>query len=80
MYGQGPCSIVSHVLLYVIQLPRWSSVTSKSQQTTESLEHPVLDVLSAMNREGQISCWAIVCSMKQSIKMNEKICKAFIVP
>ena len=44
-----------------------SKVSSNS-----SLQNPVVDLLSGMNQEGQISCSAVVCSGKQNRKNQQE--------
>ena len=63
MYGQGPYSVISVELLYVIQSPKCSNAKSAPHLTSawEPLqEHPVVDLLFGKNQGGQTSCRAVL--------------------
>ena len=58
----------------------WKIITKKlvfclfcsKVSSNSSLQNPVVDLLSGMNQEGQISCSAVVCSGKQNRGISKK--------
>ena len=76
MYGQSPYSVVSFVLLYVIQNPKcnngksWQHLTSVGSKVLQ--EHPVLELMFGMNQGGQTSCWEVTHCMKPSKRLIKK--------
>ena len=71
MYGQGPYSVLSVALSYVMQYPNCSNDEFFPHLTSApdlGQEHPVLELLSGMNQGGQA---AAVCFMRPDRMMSK---------